>query len=82
MVLDSEYIIQDDMKKESGEKISATDINCYGEYDELPVRDTSIDKEKETINELIYTALTRVRNNLVIINIGNYKYDKFFRDQR
>ena len=36
---------------------------------------------KKTTDELIYTALTRVRENLIVINIGNQKYDAFFRKQ-
>lgn len=36
-------------------------------------------KGKETTDELLYTALTRVRENLIVINIGNQKYDGFFR---
>ena len=34
---------------------------------------------KKTTDELLYTALTRVRENLIVINIGNQKYDAFFR---
>ena len=36
-------------------------------------------ESKEAINELIYTALTRCKNHLLIINIGNNDYDRFFR---
>ena len=32
-----------------------------------------------TLDELIYTGLTRARVNLFIINLGNLKYDDFFR---
>lgn len=36
--------------------------------------------EKEFANaELIYTGLTRARKNLVIFNLGNRKYDDFFK---
>ena len=36
--------------------------------------------EKEYANaELIYTGLTRARKNLVIFNLGNKKYDDFFK---
>jgi hypothetical protein len=36
--------------------------------------------EKEFANaELIYTGLTRARKNLVIFNLGNKKYDDFFK---
>lgn len=34
--------------------------------------------ESENEDELIYTAITRAKNNLIIINIGNQKYRKFF----
>lgn len=32
-----------------------------------------------TTDELIYTAITRCRQNLIIINIANKRYDNFFR---
>jgi len=32
-----------------------------------------------TSDELIYTAITRCRQNLIIINLGNAKYDQFFK---
>jgi len=35
---------------------------------------------QETLYELVYTALTRCRRNLVIINIGNQQLDGFFRE--
>lgn len=36
--------------------------------------------EKEFANaELIYTGLTRARKNLIIFNLGNIKYDDFFK---
>ena len=31
--------------------------------------------------EAVYTAITRARENLYVINIGNDKYDEFFRSQ-
>lgn len=38
------------------------------------------EEEKEFANaELIYTGLTRARKNLVIFNLGNRKYDDFFK---
>jgi hypothetical protein len=38
------------------------------------------DYENEfTTDELIYTAITRCRQNLIIINIGNNRYDGFFK---
>lgn len=33
---------------------------------------------KENINALIYTAITRARQNLFVINLGNSQYDSFF----
>lgn len=36
--------------------------------------------ERENTPALIYTALTRAKCNLFIINLGNEKYDKFFKD--
>ncbi len=35
--------------------------------------------EDDTTDETIYTAFTRAKTNLYIINIGNQKYDKFFK---
>jgi ATP-dependent exoDNAse (exonuclease V) alpha subunit len=36
--------------------------------------------EKEFTNaELVYTALTRAKRNLIVFNLGNKKYDEFFR---
>ena len=38
--------------------------------------------EKEFTNaELIYTGLTRARRNLIVFNLGNKKYDSFFRTE-
>lgn len=38
-----------------------------------------IEKESSFLSdELIYTGLTRCRNNLIILNLGNSKYDDFF----
>ncbi len=33
---------------------------------------------EETEDELVYTAITRAKNNLVVINIGNERYNEFF----
>lgn len=33
---------------------------------------------QENINALIYTAITRARQNLFVINLGNAQYDSFF----
>jgi hypothetical protein len=35
--------------------------------------------EDDVTDETIYTAFTRAKTNLYIINIGNQKYDKFFK---
>lgn len=32
-----------------------------------------------TNDELIYTGLTRAKKNLIVFNLNNYKYDKFFK---
>jgi hypothetical protein len=42
-----------------------------------------IDKEEDefTNAELIYTALTRAKQNLVIFNLGNNKYSEFFKNE-
>ncbi len=38
--------------------------------------------QKEFANaELIYTGLTRAKKNLVVFNLGNRKYDDFFKDE-
>ena len=36
------------------------------------------EKEKFTQNELLYTAITRCRNNLIVVNMANDKYHSFF----
>lgn len=36
--------------------------------------------EKYISDELIYTAITRCRNNLIVIEIGGNRYEKFFRE--
>ena len=36
--------------------------------------------EHESEDNLVYTALTRGKTNLIIINIGNKKYNKFFQE--
>ncbi len=42
--------------------------------------ETESDEEYEfTTDELIYTSITRCRQNLIIINIGNHRYDDFFK---
>lgn len=40
-------------------------------------KDANIDSFSNS--ELIYTALTRARRNLIVINLGDKKYDDFFR---
>lgn len=43
--------------------------------------DNETEEEHEfTTDELIYTAITRCRQNLIIININNEKYNVFFKD--
>lgn len=37
------------------------------------------DDNEFTNAELVYTALTRAKRNLIIFNLGNKKYDEFFR---
>ena len=38
-----------------------------------------IEKDKTNSNELVYNGITRAKNNLFIINLGNDYYDKFFK---
>lgn len=45
----------------------------------LLVENESDEEHEFTTDELIYTAITRCRQNLVIINIGNKRYDAFFK---
>lgn len=41
-----------------------------------------IDSEDgNTTDELIYTAFTRAKENLIIFNRGNWKIDKFFNEK-
>lgn len=44
----------------------------------LIIEDESDNKNQFTTDELIYTAFTRCRQNLIIINLGNKRYDDFF----
>jgi ATP-dependent exoDNAse (exonuclease V) alpha subunit len=38
--------------------------------------------DKEFTNaELVYTALTRAKRNLIVFNLGNPKYDNFFKSE-
>ncbi|CAN5597142.1 hypothetical protein BH10BAC5_BH10BAC5_21260 [soil metagenome] len=39
-----------------------------------------IENSENISDELIYTALTRCKRNLFIINIGNKKYDEYFKE--
>jgi hypothetical protein len=45
--------------------------------------DDNTDESPEdfTTAELIYTGLTRARKNLIIFNLGNYKYNEFFKSE-
>lgn len=45
----------------------------------LLVESESDEEHEFTTDELIYTAITRCRQNLIIINIGNHRYDNFFK---
>jgi superfamily I DNA/RNA helicase len=45
----------------------------------LLVENESDEEHEFTTDELIYTAITRCRQNLIIINIGNKRYDGFFK---
>lgn len=45
----------------------------------LLIENESDDENEFTTDELIYTAITRCRQNLIIINIGNKRYDRFFK---
>ena len=40
------------------------------------------EEESQSTNaELIYTALTRAKRNLIVFNLGNHHYDSFFRNE-
>jgi superfamily I DNA/RNA helicase len=46
------------------------------------ILDRENDEQEEFTNEeMVYTALTRCKENLIVINLGNKKYDDFFRRQ-
>lgn len=45
----------------------------------LLVENESDEEHEFTTDELVYTAITRCRQNLIIINIGNKRYDDFFK---
>jgi superfamily I DNA/RNA helicase len=41
---------------------------------------TETNEHEISIDELVYTGLTRCRQNLIIINIGNSRYHSFFKE--
>jgi len=43
--------------------------------------DNDKNEDRESNSELIYTALTRAKCNLIIFNLNNKMYDKFFRNE-
>jgi hypothetical protein len=45
----------------------------------LLIENESDEEQEFTSDELIYTAITRCRQNLIIINVGNKRYDDFFK---
>ena len=45
----------------------------------LLIENESDEEFEFTTDELVYTAITRCRQNLIIINIGNQRYDSFFK---
>lgn len=47
----------------------------------LIIENENLNQQEFTTDELIYTAITRCRQNLIIINIGNERYNKFFRKE-
>ena len=47
---------------------------------ELPEREEYSISARENVPELIYTAITRAKESLFIINLGNKKYDQFFKN--
>ena len=74
LIIDEDDMNQGDIIKNDTTKLNKQDI-----YDEMASIDADMEGGKENIDELIYTALTRVRQNLIIVNIGNKRYDEFFR---
>lgn len=49
---------------------------------ELQEREKYCVSARENVPELIYTAITRAKDNLYIINLGNEKYHQFFDDHK
>lgn len=45
---------------------------------ELSEREKYCVSTRENVPELIYTAITRAKENLYIINLGNENYHQFF----
>ena len=45
---------------------------------ELQDRQVYCVSARENVPELIYTAITRAKESLFIVNLGNDKYDEFF----
>jgi superfamily I DNA/RNA helicase len=69
--------------------LSSDEIEKLIDDEDAVFRDSSKDVDDDfdegtprNINELIYTAITRARQNLIIINLGNQRYDSFFRQAK
>lgn len=66
---------------ESG-KIKLATIQSYkgwGIHTEILIIGNDFAAEKFLNDEMVYTGITRAKKNLVVINIGDEKYDEFFR---
>ncbi|MCY6369124.1 AAA family ATPase [Clostridium ganghwense] len=65
--------------KMNSDKIKLTTIHSFKGW-EADTLILIIDNTEEMIEEIIYTGITRCVNNLIIINVGNVKYDEFFKE--
>ena len=48
----------------------------------LVINDLKVDSGGFTTHELVYTAITRARHNLIILNAASKEYDMFFRNEQ
>jgi hypothetical protein len=85
--LNKKYLMANPIKPEgeilllAGDIITFTEIEKENDFFNF-LSDSNEDSEEEdfTTDELIYTAITRCRQNLVKVNIGNQRYHGFLKE--
>ena len=75
---DTDYIKLSTIHSFKGWESKSVVLIMQPEMQENGIYDGYSVQERENTPALIYTALTRARRNLFIINLGNQKYHSFF----